>query len=300
MTIPHPAIRVLLNVLVLSLCLPISLSADDANKDAPNWLDKLMSQTNGTIETYNGGDGSAQQIYVLPGSPCPDGKKKPVIILYHGGGWGSGGPVGMVIIARAYVKEGYVAVAPGTRLMRKGDDSITLHDVMEDAYLAAAWVRANADEYGIDPDQIILGGGSAGGHLACSVAMIGNPNDPTQKPIPTQALVLYNPVVDTGPGGYGKKAATRASATGDYKEASPVEHVTSHSPPAIIFHGTADKVVEIENARKFRDTMVAAGVQCELHEFEGAGHGFFNKRHGQLKPYAVAFLAEISPTTNCE
>lgn len=257
----------------------------------PEWMVKTLKRNNGAQETFKAGDGRDLDIFVMKGKPNPDGKKKPVLILYHGGGWGGGAPSTMVSAGAGFVSEDFVVVAPQTRLFVKDQpEAVTLHDVMDDAYRAAAWVIENAERLGVDPQRVYLGGTSAGGHLASSVALIGNPKNPSLPAIPTRGLVLYNPVVDTGPEGYGNRAASRV---GDYKLSSPVDHVTANAPPAIIFHGTADKVVKIANARKFRDAMVAAGVPCELIEYEGEPHGLINTpTRGKMQPEAVRFLKE--------
>ncbi len=48
----------------------------------------------------------------------------------------------------------------------------------------------------------------------------------------------------------------------------------------MIFHGTNDATVGIESIRAFDRLMDAAGNKCVLHEYSGAGHGFFNLRNG--------------------
>jgi acetyl esterase/lipase len=46
-----------------------------------------------------------------------------------------------------------------------------------DAKRAAAWLKTNAAEYGVDPDRIVIGGGSAGGHVALLAAYtLGHPD----------------------------------------------------------------------------------------------------------------------------
>jgi len=101
-------------------------------------------------------------------------------------------------------------------------------------------------------------------------------------------------VIDTGPGGYGH------NRLGDrYREISPLEHVSANTPPTMIFHGTADTTTPIAGIRTFRDRMTKAGNTCQLEEFQGAGHGFFNFGRGNGNAYRettakmIAFLKSL-------
>ncbi len=76
-----------------------------------------------------------------------------------------------------------------------------------DAMHAMQTVRARAAELGIDPNCIAASGGSAGGHLAASVASVGGFEDTSDdlknvSPRPN-ALLLFNPVLDTTVYGFG-------------------------------------------------------------------------------------------------
>ena len=103
------------------------------------------------------------------------------------------------------------------------------------------WVRSRAKEFGIDPNRIASGGGSAGGHLAAFVGIVEGTDDPADDlsvSPKSNAMVLFNPVFDNGPEGWG------AARVGDrYREFSPFHNVTKDDPPAIVFLGSADKLV---------------------------------------------------------
>jgi len=82
--------------------------------------------------------------------------------------------------------------------------------------------------------------------------------------------VLFNPVLDTSAEGFGH--------LGDEgRRISPLHHLDAHWPATCIFHGTADVTVPFGQAKAFRDEAARVGVLCELHPFEGEGHGFFNR-----------------------
>jgi acetyl esterase/lipase len=89
----------------------------------------------------------------------------PAVLWIHGGGWERGdknGNSGAQLLA----KEGFVTASLFYRL---SGDSPFPADV-EDCKCAIRFLRANAPEYGIDPDRIGVAGASAGGHLAELVA----------------------------------------------------------------------------------------------------------------------------------
>ena len=110
----------------------------------------------------------------------------------------------------------------------------------------------------------------------------------------SNAMVLFNPVFDNGPDGWGKQR------TGErYKEFSPFHNVTSDDPPAIVFLGSADALIPVKTLEQFEAAMKQAGVKCETMVFEGKPHGFFNYGKYDNEPYyqtvtaADRFLASL-------
>ncbi|MGC6487999.1 MAG: alpha/beta hydrolase, partial [Planctomycetota bacterium] len=86
------------------------------------------------------------------------------------------------------------------------------------------------------------------------------------------ALVLFNPVFDNGPGGWGHN---RVKAR--WREISPLHNITAGAPPTIVFLGSRDKLVPVATAEAYQERMQAVGARCDLHVYEGRGHGFFNR-----------------------
>src|SRR5262249_57210709 len=60
------------------------------------------------------------------------------------------------------------------------------------------------------------------------------------------------------------------------KRISPVYHVTEKSPPMLIIHGDADKLVPIQQAELMIEKLKANKVPCELVVKKGAAHGWPN------------------------
>jgi len=201
------------------------------------------------------------------------GDRRPAIILFHGGGWVCGKPQQFYQQARAFRDQGIVAFSATYPLINK--HHTTVYECVKDGKSAVRWLRTHAEQLGIDPDKIIAGGGSAGGHLAACTATIegfeeeGEGQTVSSKP---NTLILFSPVLDTTEKGYGADKMIKGEKT----DISPCHHVREGLPPTIIFYGTRDTTVPPENPERFADLMKEAGNHCVLVPFEGRRHGFFN------------------------
>jgi len=196
----------------------------------------------------------------------------PCIVFFFGGGWRGGSPRQFFQQADYFRRRGIVAVSAEYRT--KSSHGVRPQECVADAKLAIRWVRKNAEQLGVDPDRIIAAGGSAGGHVAACTGVIEgfeDPNDDLTVNSRPNAMVLFNPVLDTTDKGYGAKAVGPNKT-----EISPCHHVKAGIPPTLIFHGDQDKTVPHENAVRFTRLMTEAGNTCRLITFEGRDHSFFN------------------------
>ncbi|MDC1490331.1 alpha/beta hydrolase [bacterium] len=219
-----------------------------------------------------GGHDLYLHVFYPPGHQ-PRTDRRPAMIFFFGGGWVGGSPTQFYPQCQHLAKRGMVAVSAEYRI--KSKHKTTPFECVEDGKSALRWVRANADELGVDPQRIGAGGGSAGGHVAVAIATINGLNDPqddlsvSSRP---DALVLFNPVYDNGPKGFGyKKIGAR------FKEISPMHNLAKGMPPTIVFLGDEDKLIPVKTAGKFRDQMQQLGNRSELVVYPGQSHGFFNQ-----------------------
>ncbi len=235
-------------------------------------------------------------IYVTKPADWKASDTRPAIVFFHGGGWTGGAPGQFTEHSKYFATRGIVCFQVQYRLLdKKPNDPPTT--CVEDAKSAMRWVRSRAAEFGIDPNRIASGGGSAGGHLAAFLGTVDGGDaatDDTSVSAKSNAMLLFNPVYDNGPGGWG------TARVGDrYQEFSPAHNLSKDDPPSIVFLGSEDKLIPVKTAEKFRDDSLALGVDSELHVYDGQGHGFFNhgrdenKWYGETVRAADRFLARL-------
>jgi acetyl esterase/lipase len=206
--------------------------------------------------------------------------KRPVIVFFFGGGWSMGSPSQFYQQAHFFAEHGIVAMSADYRVSSR--QKTTPFECVKDGKSAIRWIRQHSAELGIDSDRVIAAGGSAGGHVAaCTGVIQGNEEEGEDLSISSipNAMILFNPVLDTTEKGYGMKKVGKDRKT----EISPCHHVKKGMPPTLICHGTQDRTVPFENVERFTKSMEEAGNQCILVPFEGKDHGFFNGTYSRPK-----------------
>ncbi|SFB37437.1 alpha/beta hydrolase [Algoriphagus aquimarinus] len=196
----------------------------------------------------------------------------PALVFFFGGGWNSGSRAQFEHQAAYFAKRGLVCFLVDYRT--KNEYKTSPYESVSDAKSAMRYVRENASKFHIAPDKIIASGGSAGAHLAAATGLIEGYNERTDNleisPIPN-AMILFNPVIDNGPGGYGFERI------GDqYKDFSPLHNIKAGAPPTLFLLGTKDNLVPVVTAQYYQMVMEKVGSRCELILYEDQPHGFFN------------------------
>ncbi|TXD80056.1 alpha/beta hydrolase [Algoriphagus ratkowskyi] len=196
----------------------------------------------------------------------------PALVFFFGGGWNSGSRAQFEHQANYFTKRGLVCFLVDYRT--KIQHKTSPFESVKDAKSAIRYLRTHAENFYIDPNKIIATGGSAGAHLAAATALIDGYNENTDdqdiSPVPN-ALVLFNPVIDNGPGGYGYERI------GDeFNDFSPLHNIKAGAPPTLFLLGTKDNLVPVVTAQYYQMVMEKVGSRCDLILYENQPHGFFN------------------------
>ena len=254
-----------------------------------------------SVETYKEINGTALKLWIFqPAEKAAPDTKRPAIVFFFGGGWTNGSPSQFERQCRHFTERGMIAITADYRVASRQQVKETA--CVADAKSCIRWVRKNADRLGIDPDRIVAGGGSAGGHLAAATATLpgmDETGEDTSVSAAPNALVLFNPALALAPfPGLDLKGFERRlnpERFGCPLEAiSPLHHIGEHMPPTLILHGQADETVPFTTVEAFTAEMKKKGNRCELVGYEGQGHGFFNNaRFAETLAEADKFLVSL-------
>ena len=197
--------------------------------------------------------------------------RRPALVWFFGGGWTRGTPANAAGWARWAADLGFVGIAPDYRVKERFGTSPL--ESVADGRAALRWVQDHAAELGVDPRRVVVGGNSAGGHVALWTAITHTPpgsngtETPTFKPV---ALVLTSAVSDTS-----KAKGYTPARFGEHAEAlSPVQQLDARMPAMLVFHGDADTTVPQRQSLALRDAMLATGNAVEFVNVPGGTHNF--------------------------
>lgn len=269
-------------VMIISACMALQygLRAEQAGKNAG---ERLMEEKH----IYKVVDKRELSLFVIKPADWKPADARPAAVFFHGGGWMGGTPAQFSEHGAYLASRGMVCVLVEYRLLTKPEQ--TPEVCIRDAQSAMRWVRARAGELGIDPDRIASGGGSAGGHLAAYCGLMAGMDDPQDDlavSARADAMLLFNPVFDNGPSGYGYKRVGE-----NYMAYSPLHNVATGAPPTIAFFGDQDNLVSVDTAAVFKRKMDAVDAVCEVIIYEKMKHGFFNYAILDHIPYYKTILA---------
>jgi len=213
----------------------------------------------------------------------------PAIVFLHGEGWRAGNRRQMSHFIEGVARMGYVGVTVEYRLV----PAARFPAQVEDCKAALRWLRANAGKYRVDPGRIGVVGFSAGGHLAAMLGVTGEnvqavvsffgPTDFSTRDWPRD---LEREVIVPFLGG------SFADIPAVYERASPISHVTKDSAPFLLFHGSEDELVSVDQSKRLAERLKSFGVPVRLVVLEGEKHGFTDAHNQECMKQMMAFLGE--------
>jgi acetyl esterase/lipase len=192
---------------------------------------------------------------------------RPVVIFWYGGSWTMGSKANYRFVAAALAARGFVTVVPDYRLY----PAVSFPAFCEDGAHALAWVEAHAQEFGGDPQRIVLMGHSAGAHMAAFIAY--NHAFDEQAGAETQSIVGL--VALSGPYALAPDTPVlHATFPAPYTIADwqPLRFVDARSPPTLLLHGLADKEVYPRHTLALNDALLANHVRVEMKLYPQGRH----------------------------
>lgn len=228
-------------------------------------------------------------------------EKSPLVIYIHGGGWSGGDKSeaqGRLI--PSLLDAGFTVASLNYRLAPEYPFPAQLEDVK----CAIRSFRANAEQYGIDPDRIGVWGPSAGGHLSSMLGVTDQTagferGEYLDRSSRVQAVVdMYGPA-DLSVDFSQTYANLKNMVFGNYDlaQASPVNYVSADDPPFLILQGDQDPVVPLSQSQLLYDAMIAGGMQAELVVVQGGDHGFTNPNTTPNREEIIALFMEFFEKT---
>lgn len=238
----------------------------------------------------------------------------PALLLIFGGGWRSGNKSAQVPMAQQIAAKGYVTAAVEYRLSPEALYPAAVHDIKA----AIRYLRANAEQYHIDPNRMAVSGSSAGGQLAALVGMTAGVEKfdgysaAMNQSAEVQAIIDMDGILDfTDPNESAKDDDPARRSAGAYwfgetykeapekwVEASPLIYAGKNTPPILFinsalprFHAGRDQLIE---------KLDQHGIYTEVQTIPDTPHPFwlFHPWFNLTVDYMVKFLDKTLITKN--
>ncbi len=249
------------------------------------------------------------------------------LIYLHGGAWQSFDKDTFTRpLFRHLAGQGHAIMDVAYRLCPETD----MRGIVGDVKRAIAWIKASAGQYGIDPDRIVVAGGSAGGHLALLAAYTPNhadldPPDTQNADTSVRAVISFYGLPDLRRRGLEESnpSANPLTQVGarlgflpskEYIEPpelakklfgglpqevpdvaalmSPITHVGPACPPTLLLQGAHDHITSVDDVQTLYGALWAAGASVVYVELPQVDHAF-DLFAPQFSPPAQAALYDV-------
>jgi len=229
-----------------------------------------------------------------------------LVVMIHGGSWNSGDYTQLPAINHHLASKGFGVAAITYRLAPEFIFPAQLNDISD----ALIWLRERSAQFGFNPNCVVLGGRSAGGHLALTAAYgrpelnisgvfaYYAPNDMNwswENPAPPHILDTPKTLSEFLGG-------TPATATTAYAHASPYQFVDAQAPATLLMHGGMDRLVSDRQSRRLADKLISLDVKNALIRLPWATHGCeanLSGPSGQTSTWAIEQFLNYLSTDDC-
>lgn len=234
--------------------------------------------------------------------------QRPAIIFAHPGGFVTGNRTvdDMVAFCDTFARKGYVTATIDYRQGLEVLDNPDLHYQrgayrgIQDGRTAVRFLRANAAQYGIDPDKVYFAGSSAGAFIAINSATLDATELPAYVgPVSYTAFFQNYTGPDLGDPDIGANLGFSGTPNGVMGLWGGVDDTlkinTNNSAPMFLVHGTADETVPFNSGPPFgyaslADVFGSHSISLRLSSIgipakdtyfvEGQGHEFYGTSNG--------------------
>ena len=242
------------------------------------WLGRKSKMRSEYIERL---DGSTLRICIVNAKNETDNKNKTGLLWLHGGGYCTGLPEQEFIYGDMFVEDdSAVMIIPD---YKKATDS-PYPAALEDAYLTLVWMVVNAERLNINPNQLFVGGESAGGGLCAALTLFARDEDEInlafQMPLYPMLDDRYtttnkdnqSPFWDSLKNDASWQLYKRGLTVVDKYCAPSRETNYKNLPPAYSFVGSEEPF--LAETKTYMDNLYRAGVPIMFKEYKGCHHGF--------------------------
>ncbi len=226
---------------------------------------------------YPAADGTIVPGYLTLPPGRTDAKGLPAIVMPHGGP-SARDEWGFDWMAQYFAQRGYAVVQPNFRGSSGYGDSWYQNNGFQswktavgDVTDAGRWIVAE----GADPAKLSIVGWSYGGYAALQSGVLA--------PDLFKSIVAIAPVTDLGKMKDKSMREAGGAITRDFigsgphvREGSPAQNAGAIKAPVLMFHGTLDQHVDIDQARVMRSALTSAGKKVELIEYPGFAHALWD------------------------
>jgi acetyl esterase/lipase len=232
---------------------------------------KLTNYTTTNFTTWNAPysptNTSSQAVEVYYPKNWSTNNPVPGVLLFHGGGWSSGSRTQMRYICNQLASNGVVAATADYVMLNNNQVASLPKGVsrkrvcITSASSAWHWFQQNAAQLGVDPKRIVIGGDSAGGHIAVMCTLnreLDWPGDPQGMTNPVLAYLMFNPAFDVEPD----------------REVVALDYTTNNMAPYLFMEGETDPWIGGVKAL-YTNILALSGNRVSEYVAAGVGHNYW-------------------------